>query len=101
MKAVVFHSQAEAELEQAAVYYEGQRPGLGREFRQEFEAALDRLLANPQWHAIEINDVRGCPLRRFPYTIYFADLNNRIWLIAVAHQHRRPRYWAERRPTEQ
>ena len=51
MKRVVIHPDAETELEQAAAHYENRREGLGREFRLEFEAALDRLLANPQLSA--------------------------------------------------
>jgi toxin ParE1/3/4 len=94
------HPDAEAELEQAAAYYERQRSGMGQEFRLEFEAALGRLVAHPQMYPVEIEEVRACPLRRFPYTVYYADLEDRIWLGAVAHQRRRPGYWARRRPDE-
>ncbi len=98
MKPVVMHAEAEAELEAAATYYERHRPGLGREFRVEFEAALARLTANPELYAIEVDEVRGCPLRRFPYTVHYIDLADRIWLAAVADQRRRPGYWSRRRP---
>jgi toxin ParE1/3/4 len=98
VKPVVMHAAAEAELEEAAARYESRRRGLGREFRLEFEAALNRLTANPELYAIEVDGVRGCPLRRFPYTVYYVDLTDRIWLAAVADQRRRPGYWSRRKP---
>jgi toxin ParE1/3/4 len=100
VKPVVMHPDAEAELEAAAAYYERQRVGLGQEFRVEFEAALGRLLQNPLLYAIEVDEVRVCPMHRLPYTVYYADLGDRIWLAAVAHQRRRPGYWRRRHADE-
>ena len=99
MKPVTLHADAEAELREALDYYEGQRAGLGGEFRQGFEAALQRVRDNPRAYATEDDaGVRYCPLRRFPFTLVYVELDDRIWVAAVAHQRRRPRYWARRRP---
>jgi toxin ParE1/3/4 len=98
VKPVVFHPAAQEEVEEAAARYEAQRVELGREFRSEFEAALERILQFPQRYGVEIGEFRACPLRRFPYTIFYLDLDDRIWIIAVAHQSRRPGYWVKRRP---
>jgi toxin ParE1/3/4 len=99
VKPATLHRDAEAELWEALSYYERQRPGLGREFRSEFEAALQRLRENPQAYAAEDDPgVRYCPLRRFPYSLVYVVLDDRIWVVAVAHHRRRPRYWTGRRP---
>ncbi|MGH7171554.1 MAG: type II toxin-antitoxin system RelE/ParE family toxin [Gemmataceae bacterium] len=99
MKPFLIHADAEAELREALQHYEQQRVGLGREFRQEFEAALERVRQNPFLYAAEDESAaRLCPLRRFPYTLVYLDLDDRIWIAAVAHQRRRPRFWARRRP---
>jgi toxin ParE1/3/4 len=98
MKPVVFHPAARDEVEETAARYEGQRAGLGLEFRSEFEAALGRVAQNPQMYAVELAEFRGCPLKRFPYTIFYIDLEDRIWVGAVAHQSRRPGSWTMRRP---
>lgn len=93
------HTDAEAELREALRYYEAQRPGLGSEFRTEFEAAVQRVRENPESNAVEDDSgARYCMLRRFPYNIVYVDLDDRIWVAAVAHQRRRPRYWARRSP---
>ena len=99
MKPVVLHADAEAEVWEALDYYEAQRAGLGGEFRREFEAALQRVRGNPDAYAVEDDPaVRYCPLHRFPYTLVYVELDERIWVAALAHQRRRPRYWAGRRP---
>lgn len=99
MKPATLHTDAEAELWEAADYYERQRAGLGGEFRRELEAALQRVRENPKAYAAEDDPgVRYCPLRRFPYTLVYVELDDRIWVAAVAHQRRRPRYWTRRRP---
>jgi toxin ParE1/3/4 len=86
------------EVEEAAARYESQRAGLGQEFRSEFEVALGRVVQNPLLYGVEIGEFRACPLKRFPYTIFYLDLEDQLWVGAVAHQSRRPGYWARRRP---
>ena len=99
MKPFILHADAEAELREALDHYEGQRINLSGEFRQEFEAALQRVRENPQAYAAEDDaGVRFCPLRRFPYALVYVEMDDRIWVAAVADQRRRPRYWARRRP---
>lgn len=99
MKPVVFDSEAKDEFRAAAAYYEAQRPGLGDDFVAEVEQAVQRIAQIPQ--AFPLHDpsgIRKCVLPRFPYTIFFLELDDRIWIAAVAHQRRRPGYWAHRRP---
>ena len=99
MKPIVLHECAEAELREALEYYEGQRAGLGGEFRRDFEAALGRVRENPLAYAIEYDDgVRYGPFRQFPYRLVYVDLSDRVWVAAVSHHRRRPRYWSDRRP---
>jgi plasmid stabilization system protein ParE len=93
------HAEAEEELRAALASYEEERAGLGGEFRQEFEAALERVRQNPLMYAAEdASGARLCPFHRFAYNLVYLDLGDHIWIAAVAHQHRRPRYWARRRP---
>ncbi|HEV2855505.1 MAG TPA: type II toxin-antitoxin system RelE/ParE family toxin [Thermoanaerobaculia bacterium] len=99
MKRVIFHSGAELDLLSAAAYYENQRSGLGRELRQEIEAAVARIRENPRQFAPHtVPDTRRCLVHRFPYTIFFTELEDSLWLIAIAHHKRRPGYWSHRRP---
>lgn len=99
MKPVEFHPDAADEANDAVDYYEGIRAGLGDDFRVELEAALARIQQNPQMYAAESGSVRVCPLHRFPYSIDYEELADRIWVAAVGHQKRRPGYWTRRKPS--
>jgi hypothetical protein len=98
MKPVVFHVDAAQEAREARDYYDGVRAGLGDDFQAELEAAVARIKENPYLYAAESGTIHICPLNRFPYSLYYEDLDDRIWIAAVGHQHRRPGYWARRRP---
>jgi hypothetical protein len=98
VKPIVFHSDAAQEGRDAADYYERLRAGLGDDFRVELNEALTCIQQNPQLYAAESGSVRICPLHRFPYSIYYAELPDRIWIAAVGHQSHRPGYWSRRRP---
>lgn len=99
MKPVIFHAGAELDLRAAAAYYERERKGLGRELREEVEAAVGRIRRSPRlFPRHDQFGTRKCLVRRFPYTIFFVELEDQIWIAAVAHQKREPGYWSGRRP---
>ena len=99
MKPVDFHPAAKAELDAAVAYYEGRRPGLGLDLRDEVAAAIGRVQANPHlFPAAAAGKARECPVRRFPYSIFYHESADRIWIAAVAHQKRKPGYWVRRAP---
>ena len=99
MKLVIFHAEAEVDLREAIAYYETQRKGLGRELRLEIEATTQRLQRNPKLYPLhDRRGTRKAVVHRFPYTIFFAELEDSLWVAAVAHHKRRPSYWRKRRP---
>jgi toxin ParE1/3/4 len=99
MKTVIFHQEAEAELTAAIAYYEERRAGLGTEFQEAAEEAVDRIARMPRAFPPHGDQgLRKYVLRRFPYTIFYLELDEVVWVAAVAHQRRRPGYWAHRRP---
>lgn len=98
MKPIEFHPDAAQEANDAVDYYDSRQAGLGDDFRDDLEVALARIRFNPLMYAVESGNVRLCPLHRFPYSVYFEDLPDRVWVAAVGHQSRRPGYWSRRRP---
>jgi len=98
VKPVDFHPDAAQEARAAAAHLEGLRAGLGDDFRAELDAALARIQQNPQLYAVESGSIRVCPLHRFSYSVFYEELDDRIWVAAVGHHSRRPGYWARRRP---
>jgi plasmid stabilization system protein ParE len=88
--------QARADAEEAAVWYEAQRPGLGIEFILELDAAIERAAESPAVYARQHAEVRRVLLRRFPYAVYFVYQGQVLEILAVLHQHRSPRLWRTR-----
>jgi plasmid stabilization system protein ParE len=41
-------------------------------------------------------EVRGVTVPRFPYYVAYLIADQRIVVLAVAHERRRPRYWVDR-----
>lgn len=93
--------EASAELEDAAIWYNSQRPGLGVEFVEAVDAALEQIARWPQIGRVipgVPDDVpaRRFPVARFPYHIAYLDWDGVIRLLAFAHDRRRPGYWFSR-----
>lgn len=97
MKPVVMHALAERELREAYRFYDEAREGLGESFLADFRRTVARIEGFPAAPApVDDQATRKVRLRRFPYTIYYVELPKTIWIVAVAHQKRRPRYWSQR-----
>jgi len=92
----IFDKFAQLELEDASEYYELEVPGLGPLFREEVKRGLRRIREYPDAWAKEKGDVRRFLLHRFPYQILYSIEKNYIYIIAIAHCHRRPDYWVDR-----
>jgi toxin ParE2 len=87
---------AQAEIEEAAEWYEVARRGLAAEFLREVDAGLQRVTESPNaWHPLS-KRLRRYRLNRFPYGILYQARKTEILVIAVAHLHRRPEYWRHR-----
>jgi len=81
-------------------WYEKQRTGLGLDLLGEVQKALGRIEENPSLGPpYKKTDYRFRLLRRFPYVIYYLELDDSIWIAAIAHASRRPDYWRRRRRT--
>ncbi|MBV9123258.1 MAG: type II toxin-antitoxin system RelE/ParE family toxin [Planctomycetes bacterium] len=98
MKPVVIHRLARAELDEAMAFYERQQRGLGLDLQTEIQQAITHIQANPGLGSpYKATDFRYWVLRRFPYVLYYADLEDALWVVAIAHGSRRPDYWKRRR----
>ena len=97
MNPVLFYSEATAELAEAVSYYETRRPGLGQALLTEVEQSVARIQEHPGIGARYKNSgLRHVVLRRFPYVLFYLELSQATWIVAVAHGKRRPGYWKSR-----
>ena len=90
---IIFSPLAKSELDDACRFYEIEFSGLGQQFKEEVHKASLRIAEYPKAWSIEHGEVRKCLLHRFPFKILYSIEHDHIFVIAIAHQHRKPDYW--------
>jgi toxin ParE1/3/4 len=93
-----FHEAADAELSEAVAYYDGKAAGLGDRFLAEVKAATRSIEQYPEIAPIIEEGVRAKVLAKFPYSLMYVVEEHGLYIVAVAHQSKRPAYWADRLP---
>ena len=96
MKQVRFHSEAESEMTEAALWYEDQQTDLGKRFLASVQDALNRIKITPLLYPAVDGETRRCLTKTFPFGIIFRVETDCIMVIAVMHLHRDPQYWTKR-----
>ena len=91
-----FHEAADTELREAVEYYDERADGLGGRFLAEVKAATQRIEQYPEIAPVIEQDVRAKALANFPYSLMYVIELNELHIVAVAHQSKRPAYWADR-----
>ena len=98
MKPVVFHDLAVAELDEAAAWYEERKAAWARNFgsrsRMRFGEFRNNPLAGSRYGRTKFRFVL---VRRFPFVVFYAEGEEAIRLMAIAHGRRRPGYWRKRK----
>ena len=99
MKPIVFGPDAEAEFEAAVAWYETKAAGLGETFVLYVDDALQLVAETPTGCPVWEADprFRRAVVQRFPYLVFYRDLDDRIEVVAVAHGAREPGYWLQRK----
>ena len=93
-----FHEAADAELTESVLYYDGKASGLGDRFLSEVKAATAYIEDYPEIAPAIDYGVRAKVLVRFPYSLMYVAAADELFIVAVAHQNKRPAYWADRLP---
>lgn len=87
-------------MAEAALWYEAHRTGLGGEFLEAVNDAVIRIADLPQIGSqvtgVADQAIRRHATRRFPYHVIYLELPDRLQILAVAHDRRRPGYWVGR-----
>jgi hypothetical protein len=101
VKPIRVEPEAKKEVAAAAAWYDERREGLGLELIAEVDAVFAAIARSPSRFPLyprvapELR-VRRAAARRFPYSIAFIELATVVRVIAIAHERRRPGYWAAR-----
>lgn len=88
--------EVEADINQAAAWYEQQRSGLGAEFAREIWRTIDTLADNSLLYRVQHRVLRWIVPKRFPYRIVFTVGTDCVVIHCVVHAKRLDRHWKER-----
>lgn len=90
------HPAAEAEARQAWLRYRAHDSAVATRFIMALDAALERIANQPLRWRMYLHGARRILVRRFPFSILYRVDPERVLIIAIAHQKRRPGYWQPR-----
>ena len=92
-----FVEEAQSEFLETISGYEAARGGLGRRFKDEVDRCVRWIGDHPELYQLRPGSYRRINHRVFPYYLPFGVRGQTLWVLAVAHGSRRPRYWISRR----
>ena len=87
---------AEADLEDAARWYEDERAGLSERFLSDVDRTIARIRERPFEFPAVSGNVRRALLHTFPYAVYFRMSDEAVVVLAVLHLRRNPKVWRGR-----
>lgn len=91
-----FLPPAEAELLEGISYYAAIRPELGMQFERAVADAVRNVVLHPERGAPRSKSTRRWLVKGFPFGIIYWAGGSEVLIVAVAHQRKKPEYWAGR-----
>jgi len=97
MSRIIFlRPDAARDIEDAEIWHEDQRSGLGDDFLDCVDEVLERIQQQPELYAAEFKRVRRAPMNRFSYIVYYRLTSDLIDVVGVIHASRSSRAWRDR-----
>lgn len=94
---ISFHPEAMAEYIASYAWYYERGHHLAEAFEHEIERALRLISESPERWPVYMGKYRRIMVRRFPFSVIYMENDRAIFVVAVAHGHRRPGFWKERK----
>ncbi len=84
--------RAAIETEEAALYYEDVKPGLGVSFLGRLDDVYAKLAQYPEAYSFvdEQNIIRDIKVKRFPFVVIYKINPGVVLIISVHHTHKQP-----------
>ena len=91
-----FHPEAISEIREAIAWYRERDLGSAQRFRTELKRAEKLITTRPRVWPDYMFGAKRYVLQKFPFSLIYIDLEDRIIGLAVAHSRRKPGYWESR-----
>lgn len=90
MHRIVVRVEAEADMREAARWYDGEVPGLGAQFLDAVSRAIESIAESPLRYPSVEGDTRRALMPRFPFLIYFTVESDTVFIMAALRGRRSP-----------
>jgi len=91
-----FLTVADHEVDEAVAWYAQQGKDASRRFLDELDHAVRLVKSYPLLARLIEPEIRRFLFITYPYALIYGIDEDTMVIIAVAHQQREPRYWADR-----
>ena len=97
MPNIIFHPDIEFEVKASYQWYQNHAIGLGDDYLTELESAYQAIIEHPNtWPKFQLG-FRRFLLSKFPFSVIYQISQEKIFVVAVMHNSRKPGYWSERK----
>ncbi|SMM98649.1 hypothetical protein SPONN_2688 [uncultured Candidatus Thioglobus sp.] len=96
MISLSIHPEASIEIKTAYHWYQRQVTGLGDDFLLELRTAHQAITIAPEACPKFSQNCRRFLLSKFPFSVIYENNENTVFIIAIMHNSRKPKYWSER-----
>ena len=93
---LTFHPEVVEDIKGSYNWYEERLQGLGSGFLNELEDGYTAIQNFPETWATFHYGFKSYILNRFPFSILYQIMDEKIFIIAVMHNSRKPNYWLDR-----
>lgn len=94
---IELHPEAIAEAHSIRLWYLSRDSKASEAYMLEFDSALANIAESPNRWPRFLHGSRRYLMRRFPYSIVYRVTTTAVEVLAVAHNRKRPGYWADRK----
>jgi hypothetical protein len=96
MPKLFFHPDVSHEIKKSYIWYQEKAEGLGDNFLDELETAYQTIIELPStWPKFQ-KGFRRYLLTSFPFSIIYKYEGEKIFVVAVMHNSKKPGYWKKR-----
>ena len=82
---LVLQSEAVIDIQEAFEWYEGQKSGLGLEFKTEIKEGFEKICNHQLYYSAINNRFRRLKINRFPYLIVYELDELSVLIVAIKH----------------
>ena len=98
MMEYIYHAEAFDEYREAVLHYNNISSTIANQFVVKIEQTVALIREQPNAWVVVSKNIRRSIVKGYPYSIFFSVYSGKIYILAIAHQKRKPNYWKKRKP---